>query len=1177
MHQVDSTQPPATAGARVRATLWSTALAWIAVVCGLAVPGAAQRYLTHSYADFEGLPSARVNAIAQGGDGVIWVATVGGLVSTDGTGFELETAAVLPTDIAHLETDDLGRVWAMPVGHRTGPRVLDHGVWRAIPFEPLGDTVIDICWYRSARSAGLLLLTRAGELAAWDGTSWRRTRLPGKLPNAYASALVCTRHGVLAADSAGVHWVELDGDSIRVRPTNVRRPTAALAGSNSEHRVYAIGSDWFGRLRFGDDGEVDGLDIVREGMPFESFEVETGRVAAVDLYGGVTFGTDVAAYYFHPELGIEPQTRLSGLTTEGLTSVTTDREGNVWIGTLRGVAKVVTRRFATWDRAHGLFEDEVTAVFEVSPGEFLLGHGGGLTRFGSKIEAIDLNAGPIEGRVMDIGRFRDGTIWVAASRLGLLEYEPGVGTSVLIPADAVGGSFQSVLEARDGTLWIGGPTGVFHGTVDSLEPFDFTPAVGQSVYVRTITQTTNGDIYFATNLAGLIRLRGDQVSTWTSPTEPRSSSACCAHELEDGTVLVGTSIGLFRLASDGLERVPEPSIRVPVFTMTRDWHDRLWLGTNHGVMRWNGRKLETFTVSHGVPGYETNRAAVRVDSRGRVLVGTDRGMSIFRDQFDHPALARPTVTLRSLESAQGSWPLDDSAITLGSSVGRIDFRFRAISFGDEKRVRFLTRLEGLEEDWSEPLDLPLRRVSYANVPPGEYRLHVIAVSSSGERSEPAVSAPIRVLAPIWSRSWFLALVVVALLMAATLIANFLAQRRYARQLETTVRHRSEDLKRMEREHAKVQRLEALGVLAGGIAHDFNNVLTGVLGNLSLLEDDPNLDEGRQRLVRAAMSAATQARSLTQQLLTFSKGGAPVRAEASIGDLIHDCASFLVVGSRVRCEFDLPADLASVDIDEGQISQVVNNLILNAMQAMPDGGTIRIRATNAQCPPLSTDRDFVRVDIEDEGVGIPAELLQRVFDPYFSTKETGSGLGLATAHSIVQQHGGRLSVRSEEGNGTVFTMWLPATSESTLTVMDTPVPTIHSKLSGMHVLVMDDEEMLRRVIKHMLSLLGCTCVTTSDGADAIAEYERALGQRRFDAVIMDLTVPGGVGGLEALRRILDLDPNARVIVASGYSDDPAVAEFARYGFRSRLRKPFRARDLEAAVFTAIDDEASSQAI
>jgi PAS domain S-box-containing protein len=376
-----------------------------------------------------------------------------------------------------------------------------------------------------------------------------------------------------------------------------------------------------------------------------------------------------------------------------------------------------------------------------------------------------------------------------------------------------------------------------------------------------------------------------------------------------------------------------------------------------------------------------------------------------------------------------------------------------------------------------------------------------------------------------------------------------------------------DRKQLAEERAKASKLESIGILAGGIAHDFNNILAAILGNISLAKLNVDSSGEDFELLTEAENATVRATKLTQQLLTFAKGGAPVKEISHVTEFIKETVSFSLRGSNVKYRTSFAPDIWAAEVDKAQIEQVIGNLVINAKQAMPEGGMVNVRAENMKVLakhnlPLQNG-NYIKISVSDNGEGIHPEDISKIFDPYFTSKTQGTGLGLATSYSIIHRHKGHIEVKSEIEKGTTFNTYLPASSRKA----ESPKKSLErsGRQTG-KILLMDDNETVLKVVKMMLKSLGNEVETAIDGTEALKVYRKALKtNKQFDIVIMDLTIPGGMGGAEAIAELLKIDPNANAVVSSGYSNDPVISNFRDYGFKGFIPKPYKIEELKEVLY------------
>lgn len=389
-----------------------------------------------------------------------------------------------------------------------------------------------------------------------------------------------------------------------------------------------------------------------------------------------------------------------------------------------------------------------------------------------------------------------------------------------------------------------------------------------------------------------------------------------------------------------------------------------------------------------------------------------------------------------------------------------------------------------------------------------------------------------------------------------------------------------DCERMQKELQKINNLEALGVLAGGIAHDFNNLLTSIFGYIELAKLKSGPESEISKNLNEAVKAAVRAKQLTHQLLTFSKGGGPIKENADIADLIKDTSTLLLSGSNVKILLDIESHLADVEVDRGQVNQVFQNLMLNAKEAMPDGGKLTIKAENITVDddspiPLINNGKYVKITFSDDGPGIDQALLSKIFDPYFSSKSRGAsngqGLGLAISHSIIKKHGGYIYAESKLGEGAAFHIYLPVsvTKKHYKKKAETSFSGLPASSARENLLIMEDETTVAHALSDMLQYLGYDTQIVPEGKEAIQAYSQAKKDKKpFDAVILDLTIRGGEGGEKVLEKLRNIDPEIKAIVASGYGENPIMSNYKEYGFTGAIKKPFTLTALADAVKKAL---------
>ncbi len=789
-------------------------LAFLLALCGLAAPGEAQYYQTRTYIDADGLPSPDVRSISQDADGVLWIATRGGLVTYDGSRWApVDLGPGVPTArFDRLLRDAEQRLWVVERSspHRVMKQTARAG-WESLPVRgaPSSDhsLITAACLSRVGGRDLLLLGDSEGGLHLWDGVTWRVVGQPGS-GDAPVLSVTAVGDRFLAAGAFGLVTFDANDPQPRVAPYP-HQPRGLSRGVRYDpvtDRVWFVSSRELGWI--GDEGLV--THAHRPGTDYPVIIEPDGR-------GGIYFGHPERVYHFNEADGVELIERRHGLVAEGTECLFLDREENLWIGGRRGMTKLVSRRFRNFTQEHGLLHDEVSAVAELRDGALVLGHPLGLSFLDrGGVSRLPLTQDGFRGRVMDLAQDRLGDVWAPCSFDGLARVGPD--RSVTWYHATGRPALNGVLAEADSVL-VGGFGGLFRVSGDSLSrvPIDWgIPA--DSVFIRRMARGADGSLLLACYREGLVTLRDGQVRRYSQPGRPGSTNIYTVLPLANGGIWVGAADGLYEVSGDTLALVGQGTpagalAEVPVYLLFEEPDGAVWIGTDRGAMRWDGLERRQFSLLNGLVGQETNRAAGVVDRDGRVWVGTDRGVSCYRADLDRPSPIGPTVTL--LESRIGGRVRDAyQPVSVAHGQGSLVQEFAAISFMDEDRLRIRSRLEGLETEWREH-PAHTREVHYDRLGPGRYQLHMEVLDVEGRSSGIVHTAWTTVRKPFWVSGWFYVVAGLGLWGLGLAVASYAGQRRYSRRLETEVRERTAELSLSRAEIAEEK--ERLGITLSRIA------------------------------------------------------------------------------------------------------------------------------------------------------------------------------------------------------------------------------------------------------------------------------------------------------------------------------------------------------------------------
>ncbi|MEE8524932.1 MAG: histidine kinase dimerization/phospho-acceptor domain-containing protein, partial [Thermoanaerobaculia bacterium] len=849
----------------------------------------------------------------------------------------------------------------------------------------------------------LVIGTTASGLLIWDGEGWRQLTTADGLPADRVNDLALWGDRLYLATSAGpciLTGFELDcrmrqldarlrQRTLAILPTDDHgsRSAAAARQDREPQRLWILGAEWMGSL----EGNV--LTVLAEGLDLRAFDYSILGDLAVDEAGGIYFGSPSGLYYLNPER--ERSRRVGprhGLAAHGTTALLLDRESNLWIGSLRGLTKISSHRFLSYDQGQGLLENEVSAIAEIAPGRLIFGHEGGLTFLGpDRIETLsfprDADPHPQLGlpalgspapdapalgrqfayRVLDIAIDRSGVVWLAAHDFGLAHLT----AERTVEVESLPGRFFTVEVDPRGVLWAATQKQLYRRDGSRFVEVDCGFELDEIGFYRWLHAGGDGRFYLATRL-GLLWREEDGWHLAHGPSEQASNVYNVLAE-NDGSVWAATGTGLYRLEGERLVKADlgGRSLDRPAYLLLRDLRGRLWIGTDDGVMLWDRRQLRHFTIRHGLAGRETNRGAGLVDHRGQVWIGTEQGASVYRQPYDRSPAVPPGVELRTLEAGGRTWP-PAADFKLRHDQNQLLFHVGTIGFDDEEPVRLRYRLDGLDDDWRALTATPSSEIRYTHLAAGRYRLRVAAARGEGPWSSEATSGAITIARPFWRAIWFYAAAAAAIGLALAGVHNLriraISKHNRRLQAEIAERQRAETERGLLIDDLQTKNRE-LERFTYTVSHDLKTPLVTILGFLGLLRRDTTAgdDEKIDRDLDHIESAAKKMGRLLDDLLELSRLGRVSfeRRPVSLAEIAREAIDMLAAVIAERgVEVTVADDLPVVEGEQVRLLEVMQNLVENAIKFLGDQPSPRIEIG------VRRDGDGTEViPVRDNGIGI----------------------------------------------------------------------------------------------------------------------------------------------------------------------------------------------------------------
>ncbi len=1012
-------------------------LAW----CILPHRSDAQRYTASLYTEADGLLSSKVYDVVQDTAGLMWFTTRSGISGYDGLRFTNYSRAdgLSSQSFSYLDLDAKGRLWAFPSSGYKSAFLFENGKWNHYNREATGAAGFDNygcleVFYQDGQPQ-IAVGTYENGLFVLSGKSWKHYNTLNNQRVKHISECVLYNNQLYVDTDRGLAILTDKGltpaaSLIRSLPDpDIKTLGIAKNSQSGESQLWILGGNWIGKLEKGEFSlEYQDSQPFSFGFLGNLFIMKTSKD---ELY----FGNPVSLYQFIlPQKKLTLLDRTAGLITDGATRAFEDREHNLWITSYRGITKIGTRQLRSYYAENGLFENEVTAITQIGPDNYAFGHYGAITRlqkgvFSHFVLEDSEKERKEKSRVLDLCHDDKGNLWAALSFTGLVRIDPKNKVHKIKLPLLKNAYVSSVIYTRDGRILAASSTQIYEIIGDNAIPVP-TPGFLLSE-IRKLFEGENGDLFIATRKKGLVHISSGKVQSIQLPSTPQANDVYSYCNCGNGLQLVGTTAGLFRVKGITLEQMPlgNQIINRPVFLILKDGGGRIWLGTDNGVYRWDGKRLDNFTVRYGMSGQEINRSGGLEDDHGHLWFGTNNGLTEYDPAFEiiHQQIPAPLVYITALKTSTDSLSLT-APLQLSSRQNDFVFHFKVISMLSEKENKYQYFLKGLHDTWSDPIPYFDPQIRFYDLKPGKYRLGIRACNSAGIWSEAVWTPEIRVMYPFYLRWWFITGFVIALILFIIMVVHYLTMSRYNVRLEKTVSERT--LLLQQSEEKLLESNKSKDKFFSIIAHDLKNPVTALNSMLELLNEryDEFTEADKKRILGNLKSSSDQTIDLLDNLLTWArsqKGVLPFQASIfNLDDVILENIQLLKLHAgtkQIRIVFQ-ENSACQVYADRNMISLVVRNLLSNAIKFTFSKGIITIQT---RCEP-----DYCLCSITDSGRGMSEQSVQQLFkiEEIKASKgtegERGTGLGLILCHDFLKKNGGSIEVTSQEAKGSTFSFRVP---------------------------------------------------------------------------------------------------------------------------------------------------------